>query len=445
MMKKMLVLGGGESGVGAAVLASMNGYKVFLSDNGIIKDKYKSILTRYPILWEEGGHSEEFLSDVSLVVKSPGIPFNIPIVQSFIKDGIDVIDEIEFASRYTNATLICITGSNGKTTTSMLTHHILSKGGKKVGLAGNIGRSLAYQVATMDFDTYVIELSSFQLDGMTSFRADFAAIMNITPDHLDRYEYSLEKYANSKFRITRNMRRSNLFLYCADDELSRRFVSEIESSPRIKSFGLSSSADFTVEYDTKVLKMPLSKLSLKGRHNQYNCMVAATAAMYMNIDEKYIKEGLADFTPVEHRLEPVAVIDGVQYINDSKATNVDSCWYALDSIENSIVWIVGGKDKGNDYSALDSLVKNKVKAIVCLGVDNVKLRKAFSSIVDKIEEASSAKEAVKKANFMAAEGDVVLLSPCCASFDLFKSYEDRGEQYKRAVINLKDSTNGKIC
>lgn len=437
MQKKMLVLGGGESGVGAAVLASMNGYKVFLSDNGIIKEKYKLILSKYPIRWEENGHSESFLANPNIVVKSPGIPIYIPMVQSFLKEGIEVIDEIEFASRYTDANFICITGSNGKTTTSMLTHYILSKGGKNVGLAGNIGKSLAYQVATENFDTYVVELSSFQLDSMFSFQADFAAIMNITPDHLDRYEYSLEKYALSKFRITRNMLSDNIFLYCSDDDISKKYLKEIESSPEIMSFGLSETSDFIAEYDSKIFKMPISELALKGKHNQYNCMVAAIAALYMNIDEEVIREGLRYFSPVEHRLEPVNIINGVSYINDSKATNVDSCWYALDSIDSNIIWIAGGKDKGNDYSVLETLVRKKVKALVCLGVDNNKLKTSFSSILSKIEEASSASEAVRKALQIAEPGDVVLLSPCCASFDLFKSYEDRGEQYKEAVNNIK--------
>lgn len=437
MLKKILIIGGGESGIGAAVLAIKNSYKVFVSDNGVIQDKYKSILEKYSIKWEEGQHSHEQFEDIDLVIKSPGIPYELPLIKEFIKKGIDVIDEIEFASRYTKAKMICITGSNGKTTTSLLVYHLLKKANLNVGLAGNIGKSLAYQVATKDYDYYVIELSSFQLDGMFSFKADFAVIMNITPDHLDRYDYSLEKYTLSKFKIARNMNKENLFLYCGEDKLSNKYISTISSSPKIKSFSLSDSSYLKIQYLDKSIRIPVADLSLKGRHNQYNSIVASIAALYVQVDENIIIEGLKDFTPVEHRLEPVALINGVKYINDSKATNVDSCWYALDSIDNEIVWIAGGKDKGNDYSVLDDLVKKKVKALICLGVNNSKLKESFSSLIDIVEEASSAEEAVQKARMIAKDGDVVLLSPCCASFDLFNSYEDRGAQYKNAVNKLK--------
>lgn len=438
MYKNILVIGGGESGVGAAVLASQKGFNVFVSDKGLIQDKYKQILDKYTISWEEGQHSEDKFVDIDLVIKSPGVPSNVALIKSFLDKGIDVIDEIEFASFYTKAKMICITGSNGKTTTSMLTYHILKKAGLNVGLAGNIGKSLAYQIATESHDVYVIELSSFQLDGMKSFRADFAAIMNITPDHLDRYEYSLEKYALSKFRISQNMTKDNLFLYCEDDALSNKYLETLDIKAEKMAFGLSLTDMFCVEYKNNKLEMPIKDLSLKGKHNQYNCRVASIAAFFLAVDKEVICEALKDFSPVEHRLEPVAFIDGVQYINDSKATNVDSCWYALDSMDKRLVWIAGGIDKGNDYSVLNDLVKAKVKALVCLGLDNKKLIDSFSSLIPIIVEANSAINAVEKARALAEEGDLVLLSPCCASFDLFKSYEDRGKQFKAAVNKYKE-------
>ncbi|MGB5989615.1 MAG: UDP-N-acetylmuramoyl-L-alanine--D-glutamate ligase [Marinifilaceae bacterium] len=436
MYKNILVIGGGESGVGAAVLASKKAYNVFVSDKGKIQDKYKERLDKYFISWEEGGHSLDKFENVDLVIKSPGVPFNIPLIKSFVDKGVEVIDEIEFASFYSDAKMICITGSNGKTTTSMLIYHILKKAGLNVGLAGNIGFSLAYQVATENYDVYVIELSSFQLDGMKRFRANLAAIMNITPDHLDRYEYSLEKYALSKFRITQNMNKDDFFLYCKDDALSNKYIKEIDIKADMKSFAIYSCEDFIVEYKNKKIKMPVEELSLKGKHNQYNCKVATLAAFFLDVDESVVCNALKDFSPVEHRLEPVAIINGIQFINDSKATNVDSTWYALDSITNKLIWIVGGKDKGNDYSVLNDFVRTKVKAIVCLGVDNKKLIESFSSIVPIIIETDSAEKAVNKAYRLAEAGDVVLLSPCCASFDLFKSYKDRGEQFKQAVNKL---------
>lgn len=437
MYKNILVIGGGESGVGAAVLASVKGYNVFVSDSGKIQDKYKEKLDKYSISWEEGQHSYDKFEDIDLVIKSPGVPNTVPLIKYFLTKGVEIIDEIEFASFHTDAKMICITGSNGKTTTSMLIYHILKRAGLNVGLAGNIGFSLAYQVATENYDIYILELSSFQLDGMKSFKANFAAIMNITPDHLDRYDYSIEKYAYSKFRITQNMDNDNLFLYSKDDLLTNKYIREIDIKANIKSFELLSSDIFKVSYKNRELEMPVEDLSLKGKHNQYNCKVASLAAFFLDINEDVVRSALMDFSPVEHRLEPVATINGIEFINDSKATNVDSTWYALDSMSRKLVWIVGGKDKGNDYSVLNNLVKDKVKAIVCLGVDNRKLIESFSSITPVIIETASAEKAVNEAYSLAQSGDVVLLSPCCASFDLFKSYEDRGKQFKQAVNKLK--------
>lgn len=437
MYKNILVIGGGESGVGAAVLASVKGYNVFVSDSGKIQDKYKEKLDKYSISWEEGQHSYDKFENIDLVIKSPGVPNTVPLIKYFLTKGVEIIDEIEFASFHTDAKMICITGSNGKTTTSMLIYHILKRAGLNVGLAGNIGFSLAYQVATENYDIYILELSSFQLDGMKSFKANFAAIMNITPDHLDRYDYSIEKYAYSKFRITQNMDNDNLFLYSKDDLLTNKYIREIDIKANIRSFELLSSDIFKVSYKNRELEMPIEDLSLKGKHNQYNCKVASLAAFFLDINEDVVRSALMDFSPVEHRLEPVATINGIEFINDSKATNVDSTWYALDSMSRKLVWIVGGKDKGNDYSVLNNLVKDKVKAIVCLGVDNKKLIESFSSIIPVIIETASAEKAVNEAYSLAQSGDVVLLSPCCASFDLFKSYEDRGKQFKQAVNKLK--------
>jgi UDP-N-acetylmuramoylalanine--D-glutamate ligase len=337
MFKNILVIGGGESGVGAAVLACKKAYNVFVSDKGIIQDKYKEVLNKYSISWEEGKHSEEKFKDLDLVIKSPGVPSTLPLIKSFLDKGIPVIDEIEFASKFTSAKMICITGSNGKTTTSMLIYHILKKAGLNVGLAGNIGKSLALQVARENHDIYVLELSSFQLDGMKDFRADLAVIMNITPDHLDRYEYSIEKYAFSKFRISQNMNKDNLFLYCEDDALTQKYMPLFDIKAEKKAFSLSDSDKFNIDYKGRKLEMPLEDLSLKGKHNEYNCAVASIAAFFVNVDEDILCDALKDFSPVEHRLEPVATIDGVQYINDSKATNVDSCWCALDSMSGNVV------------------------------------------------------------------------------------------------------------
>jgi len=439
MLKNLLVIGGGESGVGAAVLASVKGWNVFVTDKGIIKDKYKRVLNEYSIDWEEGKHTIDRFNNIDLVIKSPGVPFSIPMIQDFVEKGIEVIDEIEFASFYTNSKMICITGSNGKTTTTLLTYYLLKKAGLKVGLAGNIGKSLAYQVATENFDVYVVELSSFQLDGMNKFKADFAVIMNITPDHLDRYDYSIENYAKSKFRVTQNMKKDDVFLYCKDDELTNKYISDINIKAKRYPFSIEGVSEFYVNYNNKEIQLSSSELSLKGKHNKYNCMVAATAALYMNVSEDIITEGLSDFSPVEHRLEPVSTVGGVRFINDSKATNVDSCWYALDSMPTNVIWIAGGKDKGNDYSVLFDLVKTKVKALICLGVDNEKLLEVFTPIINTIEEAKSADEAVSIAKKISEKGDVVLLSPCCASFDLFNSYEDRGRQFKEAVQKLNEN------
>lgn len=438
MNKKLVVIGAGESGTGAAVLGATKGWEVFVTDNNLIKQQYKDILDENNIDWEEGKHTVERISDADLVVKSPGVPETVPLVKSYTEKGVPVIDEIEFAYRYTDAKMICITGSNGKTTTTLLTWHILKKAGLDVGLAGNVGHSLAYQVAKNDHSCYVIELSSFQLDGMYDFKADFSVIMNITPDHLDRYDYEIKNYIASKFRIINNMDEEGLFVYCGDDELTVDNLGLYETNAGKKAFSLNNIKDnsFKVDYNNRALVVPLDSLSLKGTHNIYNSMAASLAAMYMNVEDKTIKEGLSDFEAVEHRLEPVCEINKILYINDSKATNVNSCWYALESMTRPVIWIAGGTDKGNDYSLLDEFVENKVKALICLGKDNAKLIDTFSGRIGKIDEALTTDEAIEKATAIAEEGDVVLLSPCCASFDLFSSYIDRGEKFKKSVLKL---------
>ena len=442
---RIVVLGGGESGVGAAALAAKQGFDVFLSDMGTIKPKYKDILSRYNVPWEEGQHTPELILNANEVVKSPGIPDKAPMVKAIIEKGIPVISEIELAGRYTNAKKICITGSNGKTTTTTLIYHMLKKAGLNVGLAGNVGQSFALQVAEENFDYYVLELSSFQLDGMYTFKADIAILLNISPDHLDRYDYKMENYVRSKFRIAQNLSEEECFIFCSDNDVTTEHLKDIVVKAEMLPFSQEKQENQTaylidqlmqINYHTADFSMSIDELSLKGRHNVYNSMAAGIAGHVLNIRKEIIRESLATFEGVEHRLEPVFKVRGVQYINDSKATNVNSAWYALECMKAPVVWIAGGQDKGNDYSELFDLVKEKVKAIVCLGVDNAKLHQTFGSMVPTMVEAKSAEEAVMQAYKLSSPGDVVLLSPACASFDLFENYEDRGRKFKEAVRNL---------
>lgn len=444
-MKKLIVLGAGESGVGAAILGKEKGYNVFVSDSGKIQIRYKQELESHSIAWEEGTHTLSMFEDADLVVKSPGIPDSLPMILSFKKASIPVISEIEFAGRYSNAKMICITGSNGKTTTTMLIYHLLKCAGLKVGLAGNIGNSLARQVAQTPQEYYVIELSSFQLDGMYEFKADVAILLNITPDHLDRYEYKFQNYINSKFRIVQNMSVSDCFIYWNEDPYIRKELSERQIKAKTYPFALEKSEDLAAYIENELIKIntgnrtfqtPVSELTLRGQHNMYNSMAAGITAVLANISDESIREAFRTFKGAEHRLERVANVKGVTYINDSKATNVNSCWYALQSMTTPVVLILGGKDKGNDYTEIEALVKEKVSALICLGVDNSKLHAFFDGKVSHIEDAGSMKEAVEAAYRLAKKGDTVLLSPCCASFDLFKSYEDRGTQFKEMVKSL---------
>lgn len=445
--KRIVVLGAGESGTGAAILAKVKGFNVWLSDMGKIAPKYKEKLDQYNIDWEEGQHNEAMILMADEVIKSPGIPDNAPIMQKVISKNIPVISEIEFAGRYTDAKMVCITGSNGKTTTTMLTYHILCKAGLNVGLAGNVGKSLAYQVATEKHDVYVIELSSFQLDNMYEFKANIAVLMNITPDHLDRYDYKMENYVASKFRIIRNQTEQDSFIFWQDDPVISAQLKNLKIEAQMYPFSENHTTvakaylegdELVIDSENNHIEMPREELSLKGLHNLYNSMAAGLSASILEIKKDVIRKALEDFEAVEHRLEYVDTIDGVKYINDSKATNVNSCWYALESMQAPTVLILGGKDKGNDYSEIEQFVKNKVKAIVCLGVDNTKLHNFFDGKVETIVDASSMEEAVEKSRAIATPGDVVLLSPCCASFDLFKSYEDRGEQFKKQVKEQKN-------
>lgn len=445
MNKRIVILGAGESGTGAAVLAKVKGFDVFVSDMSLIKDHYKEILNRYNIEWEEGKHTPELILNADEVVKSPGIPEKAPIIQALREKNIPIISEIEFAGRYTKAKMVCITGSNGKTTTTLLTYHILKNAGLNVGLAGNVGKSLALQVATENYDYYVIELSSFQLDNMYDFKANIAILLNITPDHLDRYEYNMQNYIDAKFRITRNQTHDDVFIYWNDDPIinkelkqhplkARLFPFAEEKEDGVKAY--KENHNIIIDAPDESFTITEDDLSLPGRHNLFNSMAATISAKVLDIKKEDIKAALSDFQGVEHRLEKVARIRGVQYINDSKATNVNSCWYALESMRTPVVLILGGKDKGNDYTEIERLVKNKVKAIICLGVDNRKLHTFFDGKIPTITDASSMKEAVNKAYELSQPGDTVLLSPCCASFDLFKSYEDRGDQFKECVRNL---------
>ena len=444
-MSRIVVLGGGESGVGSAVLAKVKGFDVFLSDMGKISEDYAAVLNEWNIPYEEGKHSEELILNADEVIKSPGIPSTAPMVRKIEGQGINVISEIEFAGRYDSAKKICITGSNGKTTTTSLIYHLLQQAGLNVGLGGNIGKSYAYQVATEKYDIYVLELSSFQLDNVYDFKADIAIITNITPDHLDRYGHDMENYVKAKFRITRNMSSEDCFIFCSDDEITINHLNQIvvkaQKLPFTQKTEVGQGAflkhdKIVVRYKEDECDMFLQELALGGRHNVYNSMAAAIAAKVMDIDNEAIRNGLSTFQAVEHRLEKVLSIGDVLYINDSKATNVDAAWYALECQTRPVVWIVGGTDKGNDYSSLIPLVQEKVKAVICMGLDNAKIHDSFGSIVPEMHDVTSAEEAVKTAHKLAEAGDVVLLSPCCASFDLFKNYEDRGRQFKEAVRKL---------
>ncbi len=448
MSRRVVILGSGESGVGSAVLAKQKGFEVFVSDKGLIKEKYKQQLINEDILFEEGQHTEAMILNAVEVIKSPGIPDKAEMVVKLRDKSIPVISEIEFAGRYTNAKKICITGSNGKTTTTLLTYHILKKAGYNVGLGGNVGQSFAMQVAKENYDYYVLELSSFQLDGMYDFTADIAVLLNITPDHLDRYEYKFENYVASKFRITRNQGKKQSFIYCADDEAISTYMSHHKIEAELVPFSIKKTIagpgaflnenQITLNYkpNQQPLIMTIEELALQGKHNVYNSMAASLASKIVEVRKEIIRESLQDFQNIEHRLEFVASINGIEFINDSKATNVNSTWYALESMEKPVVWICGGQDKGNDYNELTDLVKARVKAIICLGKDNKKIIAAFKDIVETIVETDSATDAVAAAYKIGKKGDVVLLSPACASFDLFQNYEDRGMQFKTAVRRL---------
>lgn len=447
MNKKIVVLGGGESGVGAAILAKDKGMDVFLSDYGKIAPHYKQQLIDEGIAWEEGGHDESRILAADEVIKSPGIAPTAPIMVKIAERGIPVISEIEFAGRYTDAKMVCITGSNGKTTTTLLTYHILKNAGINVGLAGNVGRSLALQVAREHHDVYVIELSSFQLENMYEFKANIAVMLNITPDHLDRYDYKMQNYVNAKFRIIRNLTPEDAFIFWQDDPVIQAQLRQVTTEARMYPFSehLEKDVDAYIDADDELvlntshtsLKMPRNHLALHGLHNLYNSMAAGLSACLLDIRKEDIRRALEDFEGVEHRLEYVTTVNGVRYINDSKATNVNSCWYALESMPKGVVLILGGKDKGNDYTEIEPLVKEKVKAIVCMGKDNAKLLDFFGKEVPEIYDTHSIEEAVAKCASVACPGDTVLLSPCCASFDLFNSYEDRGHKFKEQVGKLK--------
>ena len=443
-MKKLVILGAGESGVGTALLGKNKGYQVFVSDKGTIKDKYKNVLINNEIEWEEGNHTESKILNADTVMKSPGIPDRVEIVNKLVEKDIPVISELEFAAQFTNATIIGITGSNGKTTTATLTHHLL-KNDLEVGLAGNIGNSFARQVLDKDYSYYVLEISSFQLDGIVNFNSKIAVLTNITPDHLDRYDNNFQKYINSKFRIVMNQTKEDYFIYDADDDniikwmdknpiqsklLPFSLVKEVENGAYLKN------EEIIISINNNKITMPTANLALEGKHNIKNAMAAATVAHLLKIRKQTIRECLENFQGVEHRLENVLRINKVEYINDSKATNVNATYYALESMDAPTVWIVGGEDKGNNYEELYPFVNEKVKAIICLGIDNEKLFRSFGNMVDIIVETQFMSEAVKIAYKIAEAGDNVLLSPACASFDLFENYEDRGRQFKEAVRNL---------
>ena len=445
MAKRIVILGAGESGAGAAVLAKKQGFDTFVSDMSTIKDTYKNMLNERGIEWEEGKHTESLILNADEVIKSPGIPNDAPMILKLKSQGTPIISEIEFAGRYTNAKMICITGSNGKTTTTSLIYHIFKKAGMNVGLAGNIGQSLAYQVAECNYDYYVIELSSFQLDNMYKFHANIAVLMNITPDHLDRYDHQMQNYVDAKFRIIRNQTAEDAFIFWNDDPIIAREIAKRHPQATLYPFaetheagvkGYTEDKKIIIETSNGTFTMEEDLLALSGTHNLYNSLASGIASKLVDIHDENLRASLSDFTGVEHRLEKVARVRGVDFINDSKATNVNSCWYALQSMTTPLVLILGGTDKGNDYSEIEELVKKKVHALVFLGVDNAKLHGFFDGKVPVIEDARSMEEAVAKAYKLAEKGDTVLLSPCCASFDLFKSYEDRGDQFKACVRNL---------
>jgi UDP-N-acetylmuramoylalanine--D-glutamate ligase len=444
-VKRLIILGGGESGVGTAILGKLKGYEVFVSDSGEILKKYKEVLLNNDIPFEEKKHTESKILNADVVMKSPGIPETVPLVLKLKEKGIKVISEIEFAAKYTAATMIGITGSNGKTTTALIVHHILKEAGLNVGIAGNIGDSFAAHVAHKSQDNYVLELSSFQLDGIEDFNSHIAILTNITPDHLDRYEYDFDKYIASKFRITKNQKETDYLIYDADDLAINNWLKKNKVKAKLVPFSLEKELSYgaflkdkiiTININKEIFKMPTSTLTVKGKHNIKNAMAATMAAQLLKVRKEFIKESLSSFEGAEHRLENVAKIDGIEYINDSKATNVNATFYALECMDKPTVWIVGGVDKGNDYNDLLPLVREKVKAIVCLGLDNEKIKNLFGNVVDIIVETAGAEEAVKVAHKLSEKGDAVLLSPACASFDLFENYEDRGRQFKAAVRGL---------
>jgi UDP-N-acetylmuramoylalanine--D-glutamate ligase len=438
------ILGAGESGVGTAILALKMGWKVFVSDKGEIKQEFQDKLNQIAVEWEQGKHNEDLILSADLVVKSPGIPDKAPLIVALKSKGVKIISEIEFAGYYCKAKTICITGSNGKTTTTLWTHHILRKAGFNVGLAGNIGQSFAKQVAENDFDFYVLEISSFQLDDMVDFRADIAILTNITPDHLDRYNYEMQNYVDSKFRILQNQTGDNWFIYNQDDPIITAEIAKRNLPMKLVPFSIKEEISYggyatneqIIININKQFNMSIHELALKGKHNTQNALAAGLASRILEIRKDVVRESLQDFTNVEHRLEFVAKVNGIEFINDSKATNVNSAWFALESMDKPVIWVVGGVDKGNDYSELTPLVKDKVKAIICLGIDNQKIIEAFQDVVETIVETKSASEAVTLGYRLAKKEETVLLSPACASFDLFENYEDRGNQFKQAVRSL---------
>lgn len=443
---RIVILGAGESGTGSAILAQKQEFDVFVSDNGKIKPRYKELLETYGIPYEENRHTEKLILNADEIIKSPGIPDSSNIIELIKKKGIRIISEIEFAGRFTKAKKICITGSNGKTTTTSLIHHMMRKAGLNAGIAGNIGRSFAYQVATEEYDYYVLEISSFQLDGMYEFKADIAILLNITPDHLDRYDYNMQSYIESKFRITQNITEDQYFIFCSDDEITIKELERIVTKARQLPYAFEKHEDdvawvdeqdfLRIEFDDVDFSLSVNELSLRGRHNTYNSMAAGIAGNVLKIRKELIREALMDFQSVEHRLEPVVKVHGIEFINDSKATNVNSTWFALESMHTPVIWIAGGVDKGNDYNELKKLAEMKVKALICLGKDNKKLLESFADSIETIVECDSMREAVRKAYHLGKDGDTVLLSPACASFDLFENYEDRGRQFKENVREL---------
>lgn len=443
-MKRIVILGAGESGAGAAVLAQLKGFDTFVSDMSIIKDHYKELLSNHNIAWEEGQHTEDLILNADEIIKSPGIPNDAPIILKLKAKGTPIISEIEFAGRYTNAKMICITGSNGKTTTTSLIYHIFKSAGVNVGLAGNIGKSLALQVATENHDYYIIELSSFQLDNMYDFKADIAVLMNITPDHLDRYDHNMQNYIDAKFRIAQNQTPEDAFIFWNDDPIIKCQLDKHGIHAHLYPFSAMKENDAIayVEDNEVIINEPIAfnmeqeKLALTGTHNLYNSLAAGISANLAGITKEHIRKALSDFKGVEHRLEKVARVRGIDFINDSKATNVNSCWYALQSMTTKAILIIGGKDKGNDYAEIEDLVKEKCSGLVYLGLHNEKLHDFFDPIGLPVADVQSMKDAVDAAYHMAKKGETVLLSPCCASFDLFKSYEDRGDQFKKYVCDL---------